>query len=158
MHYPAPWKVGQHFYLCFTEGSIWQSNPFTHLVLPARDSGRQSYVIRAKKGKTRRIAALIGAKLAAAATAGSGEKKHSADSRATTSVILQGPYGEDVTDALEPDANVLCVAGGTGITYVMPVLLTLVRRWPVPGRKIDFVWTVKRERDLEQVAPELNEV
>jgi 2-polyprenylphenol hydroxylase and related flavodoxin oxidoreductases len=77
----------------------------------------------------------------------------------TTNVILQGPYGVDVTEGLIQDVNVLCVAGGTGITYVLPVLLRLVRG-PVgtTGRKIELVWAMKRKRDLEWVAPELEEL
>jgi len=110
---------------------------------------RHSYIFRAKKGETKRIADVVAKKVAATTK----------ETAVTTNVILQGPYGVDVTEELTQDVNVLCVAGGTGITYVLPVLLRLVRS-PVSttGRKIELVWAMKRKQDLEWVAPELEEL
>ena len=55
-HNHQPWKVGQHFYLCFPEISIWQSHPFTPSSLPTFVKALQShaYIMRAKKGETRK--------------------------------------------------------------------------------------------------------
>ncbi|KAL2199488.1 ferric reductase like transmembrane component-domain-containing protein [Corynascus similis CBS 632.67] len=151
-HAQKAWSVGQHFFLCFPEGSIWQSHPFTPLSLPDAGSTaagtklRHSYIFRAKSGETKKIAGLLANKVAAAAT------------RATTPVIMQGPYGENIIEGLTHDVNVLCIAGGTGITYVLPVLLHLVRGKPVPGRKLELVWAVKRAQDLEWVQPEMEEL
>jgi ferric-chelate reductase len=96
-HVQAPWKVGQHFYLCFTEGSIWQSHPFTPLSLPVADATgrvRHSYIFRAKGGETRKIADVVAKKMAGSAAI-------------TTPVILQGPYGENMVEGLTQDVNVL---------------------------------------------------
>ncbi|KAL2136154.1 hypothetical protein VTI74DRAFT_5207 [Chaetomium olivicolor] len=145
-----PWAVGQHFFLCFAEGSVWQSHPFTPLSLPdVGDAGRvkHSYVFRAKGGETRKVAGVLATKMAESTGAG-----------VTTPVILQGPYGENVMEGLTQDVNVLCVAGGTGITYVLPVLLRLVRGRVSPGRKIDLVWAAKRQQDLEWVEHEMDEL
>lgn len=147
-HVQKPWKLGQHFFLCFAEGSIWQSHPFTPLSLPVADAAgrvKHSYIFRAKGGETKKIAQILAKKLAS-------------DAAATTPVILQGPYGENVVEGLTQDVNVLCVAGGTGITYVLPVLLRLVRERPVPGRKMELVWAVKKRQDLEWVEPEMEEL
>ncbi|KAK3311089.1 putative FAD binding protein [Chaetomium strumarium] len=149
-HVQAPWKVGQHMFLCFAEGSIWQSHPFTPLSLPVADATgrvRHSYVFRAKGGETRKIVDVLAKKRDAAPS-----------TRLTTPVILQGPYGENILEGLTHDVNVLCVAGGTGITFVLPVLLRLVRGQAVPGRKIELVWAVKRRQDLEWVEPEMDEL
>ncbi|KAK4151878.1 ferric reductase transmembrane component 3 [Chaetomidium leptoderma] len=146
-HVQAPWKVGQHFFLCFPEGSIWQSHPFTPLSLPVADAAgkvRHSYVFRAKGGETKKIADVLA--------------KMAASTEATTPVILQGPYGENIVEGLTQDVNVLCVAGGTGISYVLPVLLRLVREKPNPGRKMELVWAVKRKQDLEWIKPEMEEL
>ncbi|KAK1762653.1 putative ferric reductase transmembrane component [Phialemonium atrogriseum] len=151
-HLQQPYKVGQHFFLCFTEGSIWQSHPLTPLSLPdpaADGTVPHAYIIRAKKGETRRIAELLRSKAETAPV--SAEPP-------TTPVILQGPYGEDIGDSLGRDVNVLCVAGGTGITYVLPPLLKLIREKPAPGRKVELVWAVRREQDLEWIGPELAEI
>lgn len=100
----SPWMVEQHFYLCFPRSSAWQSHPFTPLSLPVVERGvvRHSYIFRAKSGETAKIAAMR---------------------EETTPVVLQGPYGEHSSEALGPHVNVLAIAGGTGIIYVLPVLL-----------------------------------
>ncbi|KXJ92596.1 ferric reductase transmembrane component 5 [Microdochium bolleyi] len=144
--FPTDWKIGQHFYLCFPQGSIWQSHPFTPLSLPSVLNGNatHSYIFRAKKGETKKIAELAAKKVAEFQT------------QATTPVILQGPYGESIADNLTPEVNILCVAGGTGITYVLPTLLGIVEQAPVPDRKIDLVWAVRRRADVRWVQQEIN--
>ncbi|KAJ1328901.1 ferric-chelate reductase [Microdochium nivale] len=144
--FPTDWKIGQHFYLCFPQGSIWQSHPFTPLSLPTVLNGQSthSYIFRAKQGETKKLAELAAKKLAASAT------------EAITPVILQGPYGESITENLTPDVNILCVAGGTGITYVLPTLLSLIEQPHVPDRKIDLVWAVRRRGDVRWVQQEIN--
>ncbi|KAK3934540.1 ferric reductase transmembrane component 3 [Diplogelasinospora grovesii] len=157
-HPQAPWKIGQHFYLCFPESSIWQSHPFTPLSLPipldSRGRVQHSYIFRAKKGETRKMARLLTQK-AAIATMMAGDKVGSPAPVVRTPVVLQGPYGESIIDGLAQHHNVLCVAGGTGITYVLPVLLGLAREQANPGRRIELIWAVKRQLDLEWVRPEL---
>lgn len=144
-HAHNPWKPGQHFFLTFTKSSIWQSHPFTPLSLPIEKDGmvEHSYIFRAKKGETAKIA-----KLAAATSTGAAPL--------TTPVVLQGAYGEDHTTHLSPEINVLCVAGGTGITYVLPTLLWLVHQPPSPDRRISLVWSVRRRQDVEWVRKELD--
>lgn len=134
-----PWVIGQHYYLCFTQASIWQSHPFTPLNAPVVKKGkvRHSYILRAKSGETKKIHDL-------AATGVS-----------STSVILTGAYGEDTTRSLTPDTNVICVAGGTGITYVLPVLLELARQSPSPDRKVELIWAVRHRSNAEWISQEL---
>lgn len=146
-HPQDPWKVGEHFYLCFTESSIWQSHPFTPLNLPKVKNGlvAHSYILRAKKGETKKVAELAAKKLAAAPSA-------------TTPLILSGSYGESITENLTPDVNVLCVAGGTGITYVLPVLLGLVEQPEVKDRKIQLVWAIRKKADTRWVEKELDTI
>ncbi|KAK7740833.1 hypothetical protein SLS62_010977 [Diatrype stigma] len=144
-HRQEPWKVGQHYYLCFTEGSIWQSHPFTPLNLPEVRNGAvaHSYIFRAKGGETKKIAELA-------------VKKLSESKDATTPVILQGAYGESISEDLTADTNVLCVAGGTGLTYVLPVLLDLAQKPASKDRKIELLWAVRRKDDIRWVEKELN--
>ncbi|KAJ8111209.1 hypothetical protein ONZ43_g5675 [Nemania bipapillata] len=139
-----PWKIGEHFYLCFAESSIWQSHPFTPLNLPQTCNGSvtHSYIFRAKKGETKKVTDLALKKLAQSPNA-------------TTPVILTGPYGESTTQTLMPEDNVLCVAGGTGITYVLPVLLDLVQKTAVRERKIQLIWAIRRKADMCWVEQEI---
>ncbi|KAI2463825.1 ferric reductase NAD binding domain-containing protein [Annulohypoxylon bovei var. microspora] len=144
-HPQDPWKVGEHFYLCFSECSVWQSHPFTPLNLPKVEDGlvSHSYILRAKKGETKKVAELTAKKLAEAPSA-------------TTPLILSGSYGESIVEHLMPDVNVLCVAGGTGITYVLPVLLGLVEKKEVKDRKVQLVWAIRRKDDTRWIEKELN--
>jgi predicted ferric reductase len=144
-HNHEAWKVGQHFYLCFPESSIWQSHPFTPLNMPEVKNGAIShaYIIRAKKGETKKIADLALKKMS---------EKHDA----TTSVILSGHYGDAITESLTPDVNVLCVAGGTGIAYVLPVMLSLIQQPYSKDRRIELVWAVRRKEDIRWIEQEMN--
>lgn len=163
-HAQQPWDVGQHFYLCFPEGSIWQSHPMTPLSLPVADRMgrvRHSYVIRAKGGETKKIAGIAAKKLAALAGASRsalGDEKVTKQAQVTTPVILTGPYGVNMADNLTPETNVLCVAGGTGVTFVLPVLLKLVREQRIAERKVHFIWAVKKDIDVKWVEAELDEI
>ena len=154
-HNHQPWKVGQHFYLCFPESSIWQSHPFTPSSLPASGNALQShsYIMRAKSGETRKLAE----KMKARAALLSGEKR---DEAVTTPVILAGPYGLSTIGPLKEstDVNVMCIAGGSGVTFVLPVLLHLVRQPETSrsDRKIELVCAVRRRCDLEWIRSELN--
>ncbi|KAI0847268.1 ferric reductase like transmembrane component-domain-containing protein [Daldinia vernicosa] len=138
------WNVGQHFYLCFTECSLWQSHPFTPLNLPKVQDGlvSHSYILRAKKGETKKVAELAARKLAASPSA-------------TTPLILSGTYGESIVDELTPEVNVLCVAGGTGITFVLPVLLGIIEQPEMKDRKVQLVWAVRKKDDTRWVEKEL---
>ncbi|KAF2029870.1 hypothetical protein EK21DRAFT_66974 [Setomelanomma holmii] len=149
------WDVGQHFYLMFPESSIWQSHPFTPLSLPVygADTQRHSYIFRAKKGETKKIAALSAKRAARKDNHEDSHESLMADAR--LSVVLTGPYGERTIRDLLIDSNVLCIAGGTGITYVLPVLLDLASRPQTIDRHMSLIWVVRHRRDLDWVAPEL---
>ena len=49
---------------------------------------------------------------------------------------------------LTSSTNILCIVGGTGITFVLPVLLELVSQSAVRYRRIDYVWAVRRDADV----------
>ncbi|KAJ5145468.1 uncharacterized protein N7515_000032 [Penicillium bovifimosum] len=134
------WTIGQHYYLTFAKCSIWQSHPFTPLNVPCVSKGtvQHSYILRAKSGETKKIADLA------------------ATGISTTPVILTGAYGEPITRQLTPSTNILCIAGGTGITYVLPVLLELARQTPSPDRKLELIWAVRHTVNMEWVAAELD--
>lgn len=143
-HSQEPWKIGQHFYICFTECSIWQSHPFTPLNLPEVKRGvvAHSYIFRAKNGETKKVADLA-------------LKKLSEGLEATTPIIMSGHYGDCIAQNLTPDVNVLCVAGGTGITYVLPVLLSLVKQPASRNRNIQLIWAIRRSDDMQWIKQEL---
>jgi hypothetical protein len=77
------------------------------------------------------------------------------DTVPSTSVILTGPYGETITTHLTQEVNILCIAGGTGITYVLPVLSNLAQQPRSIDRKVTLVWAVRQKADLAWVEPEM---
>ncbi|KPM44316.1 hypothetical protein AK830_g2290 [Neonectria ditissima] len=140
-----PWAIGQHYYLCFTESSIWQSHPFTPLNVPIVEKGvvKHSYILRAKSGETKKMTELAATK---AKTSGGDT---------ATSVILTGAYGESIMDNVDLDTNIICVAGGTGITYVLPVLLKLARSPVSRDRRIELIWAIRHADNAEWVREEM---
>ncbi|CAD6884986.1 unnamed protein product [Tilletia controversa] len=155
-HPQRPWNIGQYFYLCFTEGSIWQSHPLTPLSLPIQDSAKlvtHSYIFRAKKGETKRIAMLAAEKCAMI------DGPSSEAGKPTTGVILTGPYGASIMNGVGHDTNIFCLAGGTGVTFVLPVLLHLANTLAhdnKTARKIELCWVVRQAKDVEWVGAELD--
>ncbi|KAL4998352.1 ferric reductase like transmembrane component-domain-containing protein [Aspergillus recurvatus] len=139
-HNHDEWKIGQHFFLCFPALSIWQSHPMTPASVPGTNPRGQNhtYIIRARKGMTKQLAQL-------------------ARTAQSTSVVLNGPYGQSIVNDDfygEDDVNVFCIAGGTGVTFVLPVLLTLAQRTQRRGL-LEFVWVVRRKDDMDWVEGEL---
>lgn len=155
-HPQDAWAVGQHFYLMFPEGSIWQSHPFTPLSLPVygADTQRHSYIFRAKGGETRKIADLCAKRMTRAMDPQDSHEGLMGNAR--LSVVMQGPYGEQTMRDLADDSNILCIAGGTGITYVLPVLLDIASKPQNRDRKISLVWVIRHRGDIDWVAPELS--
>ncbi|OAA43697.1 Flavoprotein transmembrane component [Metarhizium rileyi] len=141
------WKIGQHYYLCFTESSIWQSHPFTPLNEPMVGNGvvKHSYIMRAKSGETRKLAELAEKK---AATAND-------ETTTTTPVLLTGGYGEDLLEKVDRNTNVICVAGGTGIAFVLPVLLHLARTKCPSDRKVELIWAMRHTRNVDWIKDEM---
>jgi ferric-chelate reductase len=154
-HPQDAWEVGQHFYLTFPESTMWQSHPFTPITNPVfgADSQRHSYIFRARGGETKKIAELSMKRIA---NMNSHEESHeSLMAEAKLSVVMTGPYGERTMRNLATDSNILCIAGGTGIAYVLPVLLDLASRPQTPDRHMSLVWVIRRRSDIDWVAPEL---
>ncbi|KAK5448029.1 hypothetical protein LTS15_009053 [Exophiala xenobiotica] len=154
-HQQDAWEIGEHFYLCFPELSIWQAHPFTPCGLPGHkpQGQKHSYLLRAKQGETKKLAILAAAKAPALGQAG----KDVVASSPTTSVILTGPYGGSIVGHQSEDTNVLCVAGGTGVTFVLPLLQFIaMQQSPRPDRRIELIWAIRRDDDLMWVKPELD--
>ncbi|KAK7544958.1 ferric-chelate reductase-like protein [Phyllosticta citribraziliensis] len=170
VHNHEPWQPGQHFYLCFPALSIWQSHPMTPSSVPAPHPAvpHHTYIIRAEKGETRRLAELA-EKLEIAS--GSSSKASSLEngtdyekgkarevqmeaSEQTTPVILTGPYGEKILHEDGEVDNMLAIAGGTGISFTLPIATAAIS----DAKTIDLVWIVRKAANVAWIAPELLEL
>ncbi|KAL9620925.1 MAG: hypothetical protein Q9160_004578 [Pyrenula sp. 1 TL-2023] len=153
----ARWKIGQHFFLCFPEISWWQAHPFTPSTRPSRIGTRQShsYLIRTRGGETRKLARLAHRKQDAACT----EKVHAEST--STNVVVSGPYGRSIFERnrIPNDTNILCVAGGTGITYILPVIIDVLSHAQTlspSSRALELIWMIRRKGDMQWISEELN--
>lgn len=129
------WKPGQHFHLCFPSLSIWQSHPFTPSSLPdpRTTTQRHTYILRVRSGITATIAAL-----------GHGN---------TVPVVLTGPYGPG--HPRHETSNMLAISGGTGVTFTLPIAFATLGQPMLPTPVVDFIWIIRRARDLRWVSTEL---
>lgn len=142
-HKHSPWAVGQHFYLTFPALNMWQSHPFTPGSNPNSSSPlqRHTYIIRACKGETAKLAAL------ADAAANCYPRV-----QASTPVIMMGPYGSSIVN--KEVSNMLAISGGTGITYTLPVIMDALSP-SSPVCNIELIWTIRHIENLAWIAPEL---
>lgn len=154
-HRHAAWKTGQHFFLCFPDLHIWQSHPFTpastsSLATESKNSEsreqRHVYIIRCLGGETSKLGSLMATK----------RKEATENQNITTPVILTGPFG---LGRLEPGAqNILAVAGGTGISFALPIVMEAIERSKnqtgeksAHGKKrtVELAWVIRRGRNVE---------
>jgi predicted ferric reductase len=129
------YKPGQHFFLTFPSITLLQSHPFTPAVV---NNDEQLYIIVALAGETARLAAAV-----------------QAAPEQPLSVVLCGAYGSPVID---PGAeNFLLVAGGTGVSFTLPIAAELISKKQATG-KLRFVWAVRREENVGWIRQELLEL
>jgi len=119
---------GTHVLLSIPRYGIMQSHPATIISTPTSHGGDLVFILRSHAGFTRRIWK------AACADAASrddverkGAEKTASRSRTPHIALIDGPYGTPHTDFACFDTLFL-VAGGSGITYTLALLLDLAGR------------------------------
>jgi predicted ferric reductase len=130
------WRAGQHFFLTFPSITLLQSHPFTPAVVRGDE---QLYLIVGMAGETARL--VTAAKEAP---------------EAQLPVILCGAYGSPVLD--RGAENFLLVAGGTGVSFTLPLAEELINATAKPAGKLHFVWIIRREQNVEWIRQELLEL
>lgn len=123
-------KPGQFYYI-YNPWSLtpWENHPLT---LASWADGKLHFLIGPKKGATRKLQRRL-------------EKQDHQDMR----IVLEGPYGH--THSLESFDHVVLIAGGSGITAILPYVFSLKQ----PNMTI--VWAVTHEDYATDVlAHELN--
>lgn len=137
---PMSWQAGQHVFLSCHGIAPLQSHPFTIASLPADD--RMDFLIKAKKGATKRIS--CHASRSGLPTAKSG---------LTVSAIVEGPYGR--IRSLRQFDSVFLIAGSTGSSFTVPLLRDIVAaKKCAVTRVVRFVWVVKSSQHYSWFAKE----
>ncbi len=126
------WTPGTHVLLSIPKFGFAQSHPATIASTPNSHNGDLIFLLKSHKGFTKRICLPI-------------TKEEAASSQATYTAFIDGPYGGSQADFGSFD-TVLLVAGSTGVTFTLSILLDLahrVTRQKLPVRRLEFVWMVK---------------
>ncbi|GAA5849470.1 hypothetical protein JCM9279_000912 [Rhodotorula babjevae] len=143
------WSAGQHVFVRFLTVHPWSTHPFTiaspdlSSVPTIPNTRTMRLVLRPHSGLTARLAALA-----------------RTDPSRTLPVLLDGPYGPSSLSPIVHGADsVLLLAGGTGMSFVLPVLAALVGIDASSDlhvvRDVRVVWAVPHEVCLEWFAAEL---
>ncbi|KAG5363429.1 Ferric reductase transmembrane component 3 [Yarrowia sp. B02] len=129
---PCRWTVkpGQYVFIHIFRMGLLESHPFSVMT---SESGSFQLMARARGGMTRRLAKSI------------------AKGNTSMKMLIDGVYGH--TQPVDLYDNVLLVAGGIGITAVIPYAEDLVAR-NIPA-KVKLMWTVRDIAHLELMADRL---
>lgn len=138
------WSPGEHVFLSFPTISPFQSHPFTIASSPLSPSRELTFIVRAHSGCTRRI--YNRAKSFLPTTSDPLKEK-------SFMVLMDGPYGR-IQDVRQYDTLIL-IAGSTGATYTVPILLHTLQSQVGCVRHIEFLWVVKAGCNIEWFASEL---
>jgi predicted ferric reductase len=129
------WAPGQHFFFAFFACAPFASHPFTVVSIPSPGSTKRQKIvllIREQAGLTRKLRKAVAG----------------FESSKGTPVLLDGPYGGIMKTSLAKYEHVLLVAGGSGISFVVPLLLDLARHMRCPStlcKSVHLVWSIKDE-------------
>ncbi|KAL1849542.1 ferric-chelate reductase Frp1 [Paecilomyces lecythidis] len=162
------WKPGQHVFLACHSIVPFQNHPFTISSLPS--DRRLEFLVRAEKGGTGRLFQYA-------------SKNHStlsdsdtAAASSTKTVFLEGPYG--AMRPLRQFDSVVLMAGGMGITFIVPLLRDIVEGWKsecamrtptsslrflkaarfAATKRIRLVWVIRSRAQLSWFEPQLRSV
>ncbi|KAH8685677.1 putative Ferric/cupric reductase transmembrane component 1 [Tricladium varicosporioides] len=154
-HNHEAWDIGQHFYLTFPALTIWQAHPMTVASVPEYHptAPHHTYIIRCRKGETGRLK-----KLVLESESVNGDKGKTA----VTPVIICGPYGTPLLPTrpnIGPHVtNLLAIAGGTGISIALPLVLCATASPFFKGIPVDLIWIIRRSSNIRWIASELEEL
>lgn len=138
------WKPGQHVFVRFLALGLngLTSHPLTICSLPDETgkNSKMAFYLRPKQGFTGRLASLA-----------------PGSSRSSMPVLFEGPYGGLGPRALTGFDRILLVAGGSGGSFILPLLQNLVRCATVQTRtrevagnppEIEVVWAARHQDSI----------
>ncbi|KAI9056559.1 hypothetical protein FKP32DRAFT_1585671 [Trametes sanguinea] len=144
------WRPGQHAYVVLPTVSDLptEAHPFTIASIPTALDGTDGpaekdvvFLIRGRRGFTGRL------------------REHAERSGFTrVPAFVDGPYG--CPPDLSRYSTCILVAGGSGVSYTLPLLLDLVHRARAGTsdvRRVIFVWAVRESDHLAWISRTLNE-
>ncbi|KAK6518674.1 hypothetical protein TWF506_005811 [Arthrobotrys conoides] len=142
------WRPGTHAFLCMPGIRYFESHPFTIASVGDdidTEGGKKTvdFIIKPEDGFTKAM---------------NWEARKLAENKTTETrelrAILDGPYG--ALPNFNDYDNLLLYASGSGITFILPIALSAVRKARV--RHLEFIWSTKKSMSYENIRPQLEEL
>lgn len=155
------WSPGAHILISFPKLGFGQNHPATIASTPESHGGDIVLILKSQKGFTKTLLARASESttgLIASEETKADASNHSAAAQ-TFSALVDGPYGGKHADFAAFD-SVCLIAGSTGITFILPILLDIAyraekTRGKLPVRRIHIIWCVKELSHSKWVHGEL---
>ncbi|RFU35937.1 hypothetical protein B7463_g331, partial [Scytalidium lignicola] len=138
------WNPGSHVFLSIPKFGPGQSHPASIASIPGSHDNDLVFLLKSRQGFTSRI-------LKSATTSSTSLLSQKEDA------LIDGPYGNSHADFASFD-TVLLIAGSTGVTFTLPILLDLalrVQKAKLPVKRIVFLWVVKNTSWTSWISKEL---
>lgn len=151
------WRPGAHVLLSIPNFGKAQSHPATIVSTPSSHSNDLVFILKGHKGFTKRIYDSSSPVTSTTALLDQDEKPSCPSLSGDHLALIDGPYGGTPADFAAFDTVVL-LAGSTGVTFTLPILLDLAeraQRHALPVRAVTFVWVVKTLASTAWIAEEL---
>ena len=136
------WWPGAHVLLKIPSMGILQSHPATIVSIPSSHNNDLVFILRSHRGFTERL--LTSATSSTTSLLPKTEQNALVPVRKHTALI-DGPYGGSQADLAAFD-SVFLIAGSTGVTFTLSLLLDIAHRAStqrLPIQNLQFVWVVK---------------
>jgi predicted ferric reductase len=137
----STWTAGNHVYTRKSNSvaSCLRANPFTISTLPSDEEGRIVLIARKLRGNTHKLAQMAP------------DDSSNLEKTTPTSFTLEGPYGHSAyLPDLDQFERILFVAGGVGVTFILPLwrqVLEVRASKSLKYQEVKFIWSVKQAED-----------
>ncbi|KAE9378406.1 ferric reductase-like protein like transmembrane component [Stipitochalara longipes BDJ] len=136
------WSPGSFILLSLPRFGIGQSHPATIGSISSSHEGKLVFFLKAHHGFTSRIH-INASKVSLHDGTASPERPQA--SKSTYLALIDGPYGGKQLD-FASFTSVILIAGSTGVTFTLPILLDLASRaskQKLPVNDVTFIWAIK---------------
>jgi ferric-chelate reductase len=149
------WTPASHVFISIPALAPGQSHPATIASTSTSHSGDLVFILKSHKGFTKRL--LNSASSASSITSLKSSKESSVSDVQVRLALIDGPYGASHSDFAAFD-TVLLIAGSTGCTFTLPILLDIASRAQkskIPVRHLTYIWIVKNTSWTNWISKEL---
>jgi ferric-chelate reductase len=149
------WTPGSFVLLSLPRFGLGQSHPATIASVPSSHEGKLIFFLKAHHGFTSRVHA--NASVVSLQEGSPGLPPQSRYSKTMHLALIDGPYGGKQLDIAAYN-SVLLIAGSTGVSFTLPILLDLAfraQKQKLPVREVTFIWAIKTSACTAWISDEL---